>query len=158
MERRFIEEFATINEHFTKVFSELFGGGKAQPHTGGRIRRTGVRHRDRGTAAGQEAAKAVTALRRGAGADRHRHTLCHISGTSPRPFCVLDEIETALDDHNVEQFAQFLRDFSHQTQFVIITHRKGTMNSSHVLYGIAMEEKGVSKLVSVSLEDIPQAV
>ena len=157
MERRFIEEFAVINEHFTKVFSELFGGGKAQlvledlsdalecgieivaQPPGKKLQRLSL------LSGGERALTAIAIL---FAILRHK----------PTPFCVLDEIETALDDHNVERFAQFLRDFSHQTQFVIITHRKGTMNSSHVLYGIAMEEKGVSKMVSVSLEDIPQAV
>lgn len=157
MERRFVEEFAVINEHFTKVFSELFGGGKAQlvledatdalecgieivaQPPGKKLQRLSL------LSGGERALTAIAIL---FAILRHK----------PTPFCVLDEIETALDDHNVERFAQFLRDFSHQTQFVVITHRKGTMNSSHVLYGIAMEEKGVSKMVSVSLEDIPQAV
>jgi chromosome segregation protein len=69
----------------------------------------------------------------------------------PTPFCILDEIEAALDDSNVKRYAEFLKRFSINTQFIIITHRKGTMEVGDVLYGITMEEKGVSKIVSVDL-------
>ena len=69
----------------------------------------------------------------------------------PTPFCILDEIEAALDDANVNRYADFLRKFSEETQFIVITHRKGTMESSDILYGVTMEEKGISKIVSVDL-------
>ena len=69
----------------------------------------------------------------------------------PTPFCILDEIEAALDDANVNRYADFLRKFSEETQFIVITHRKGTMEASDILYGVTMEEKGVSKIVSVDL-------
>ena len=72
----------------------------------------------------------------------------------PAPFCMLDEIEAALDDVNVYRFAEFLKDFSTNSQFVIITHRKGTMEIADILYGVTMEEYGVSKIVSVKLEDV----
>lgn len=71
----------------------------------------------------------------------------------PVPFCVLDEVEAALDEANVARFASYLREFSQQTQFIVVTHRKGTMEEADVLYGVTMEEDGVSKLVSVRLED-----
>lgn len=71
----------------------------------------------------------------------------------PVPFCVLDEVEAALDDANVTRFAEYLREFSRTTQFIVVTHRKGTMEEADVLYGVTMEEDGVSKLVSVRLED-----
>ena len=71
----------------------------------------------------------------------------------PTPFCFLDEIEAALDDANIDNFAEYLRDYSKNTQFVVITHRKGTMERCDALYGVAMEEKGVSRMVSVKMGD-----
>jgi chromosome segregation protein len=71
----------------------------------------------------------------------------------PAPFCVLDEIDAALDDANVDRYAKFLKEFSKTTQFIIVTHRKGTMQVADCLYGVSMEESGVSKLISVKLED-----
>jgi chromosome segregation protein len=76
----------------------------------------------------------------------------------PVPFCVLDEVEAALDEANVHRFATYLRKFSTQTQFIVITHRKGTMEEADVLYGVTMQESGVSKLVSVRLEESKQYV
>ena len=71
----------------------------------------------------------------------------------PSPFCILDEIEAALDDANVKRFAQYLKKFSEDTQFIVITHRKGTMEAADVMYGVTMQEKGISKLISVNFED-----
>ncbi len=71
----------------------------------------------------------------------------------PSPFCILDEIEASLDDSNVQRFAQYIHRLSNSTQFVVISHRKGTMESADVLYGISMEESGVSKLLSVKLDE-----
>ncbi|HEX9026369.1 MAG TPA: hypothetical protein VF839_07885, partial [Clostridium sp.] len=71
----------------------------------------------------------------------------------PTPFCILDEIEAALDDANVYRYAEFLKIFSKNTQFIIITHRKGTMEVSDIIYGVTMEEKGISKVVSVDLSE-----
>ena len=71
----------------------------------------------------------------------------------PSPFCILDEIEAALDDANVKRYADYLKKFSGETQFIVITHRKGTMEAADVMYGITMQEKGVSKLISVNFTD-----
>ncbi|UUZ97295.1 hypothetical protein LJK87_15870 [Paenibacillus sp. P25] len=79
--------------------------------------------------------------------------LFSILRVKPVPFCVLDEVEAALDEANVARFAEYLREFSQQTQFIVVTHRKGTMEEADVLYGVTMEEGGVSKLVSVRLEE-----
>ena len=73
----------------------------------------------------------------------------------PTPFCILDEIEAALDDSNISNFADYLSEYAKTTQFVVVTHRKGTMESCDTLYGVAMEEKGVSRMVSVNLADYP---
>ena len=70
----------------------------------------------------------------------------------PTPFCILDEIEAALDDANVRRYAEFLSKFRDNTQFIVITHRKGTMEAADVMYGVTMEEKGISKIVSVDLD------
>lgn len=71
----------------------------------------------------------------------------------PSPFCILDEIEAALDDANVKRYADYLKKFSKDTQFIVITHRKGTMEAADVMYGVTMQEKGVSKMISVNFED-----
>ena len=71
----------------------------------------------------------------------------------PSPFCILDEIESALDDVNIERFARFIKEYAEKTQFIIISHRKGTMEAADVLYGVAMENKGVSRLMSVKVSD-----
>ena len=72
----------------------------------------------------------------------------------PSPFCILDEIEAALDEANVANFADYLKQYSHDTQFIVVTHRKGTMERCDALYGVAMEEKGVSRMVSVQLSEL----
>ncbi|HZJ83006.1 MAG TPA: AAA family ATPase, partial [Clostridia bacterium] len=152
MEEKFVEEFAIINRHFNKVFSQLFGGGKAELvledlndvlTSGIEIvaQPPGKKLQSISLLSGGE--KALTAI----------SILFAILETKPTPFCVLDEIEAALDESNVRSFGQFIRKFSENTQFVLITHRKGTMENSDVLYGVAMEEKGVSRMISVRLED-----
>ena len=77
-----------------------------------------------------------------------------IFGVNPAPFCVLDEIEAALDDVNVTRFAQYLRRISSETQFIVITHRRGTMEEADVLYGVTMQEQGVSRILTINLNDV----
>jgi chromosome segregation protein len=152
MRERFTKEFEIIDKHFNDVFSQLFGGGKAQLildnqddvlNCGIEIiaQPPGKKLQNLSLLSGGE--KALTAIA----------ILFAILRRKPTPFCVLDEIEAALDESNVNNFGNFLKKFSKNTQFVIITHRKGTMEVSDILYGISMEEKGVSKMVSVRLED-----
>ena len=76
----------------------------------------------------------------------------------PSPFCILDEIEAALDDANVGRYAQYLKKFAEETQFIVITHRKGTMEHADVLYGVTMQEKGISKLISVDFSEAEKSI
>ncbi len=150
MRKQFQEKFAAINEQFDIVFKELFGGGKADLEltededileAGIRINAQppGKKLQNMMQLSGGE--KALTAI----------SLLFAIQNLKPSPFCLLDEIEAALDDSNVKRFAKYLNKLSRETQFIIITHRRGTMAAADILYGITMQEKGVSTLVSVSL-------
>jgi len=157
MSRRFTSTFAEIRKHFTLVFSRLFGGGRAdltltepdQPLESGidiAAQPPGKKLQNLSLLSGGERALTAIAL------------LFAILHVKPVPFCVLDEVEAALDEANVTRFAEYLREFSQTTQFIVVTHRKGTMEEADVLYGVTMEEGGVSKLVSVRLEDMDEAV
>ncbi|WP_026692524.1 chromosome segregation protein SMC [Peribacillus kribbensis] len=157
MKRRFRASFYAIKEQFAEVFPALFGGGRAelkltQPedllHTGVEIvaQPPGKKLQNLGLLSGGERALTAIAL------------LFAILKVRPVPFCILDEVEAALDDANVYRFSHYLKRFSEETQFIVITHRKGTMEEADVLYGITMQESGVSKLVSVRLEDTKQFV
>ena len=154
MTTKFNTEFEKINKNFTEVFRELFGGGNAKlelldnendPLNAGVdiiVEPPGKKLQSITLMSGGE--KALTAIA----------ILFAILKLKAMPFCLLDEIEAALDDANVERFAKYLHRFSASTQFIVITHRKPTMELAHSLYGVTMEEKGVSKTVSVSLADV----
>ncbi len=150
MRIQFSEKFKAINEQFDVVFGELFGGGKADLEltenedileAGIRINAQppGKKLQNMMQLSGGE--KALTAI----------SLLFAIQNLKPSPFCLLDEIEAALDDSNVKRFAKYLNKLTKDTQFIVITHRRGTMASADILYGITMQEKGVSTLVSVNL-------
>ncbi|WHY58197.1 chromosome segregation protein SMC [Peribacillus simplex] len=152
MKRRFAETFYSIREEFEQVFKALFGGGRAELkltnpddllNTGVDIiaQPPGKKLQNLSLLSGGERALTAIAL------------LFSILKVRPVPFCILDEVEAALDEANVVRFSQFLRKFSRETQFIVITHRKGTMEEADVLYGITMQESGVSKLVSVRMEE-----
>ena len=152
MKRRFEETFEGIRFHFESVFQSLFGGGRAdlrltQPedllNTGVEIvaQPPGKKLQNLGLLSGGERALTAIAL------------LFSILKVRPVPFCILDEVEAALDEANVQRFSQYLKRYSAETQFIVITHRKGTMEEADVLYGVTMQESGVSKLVSVRLEE-----
>ncbi len=152
MTSRFDETFHAIRGHFQRVFRELFGGGSADlvltnPDdmlmTGVEIiaQPPGKKQQTLSLLSGGERALTAIAL------------LFAILNNRPVPFCVLDEVEAALDESNVVRYSQYLKKFSENTQFIVITHRKGTMEGADVLYGITMQESGISKLVSVKLQE-----
>ncbi|GAA0134115.1 chromosome segregation protein SMC [Paenibacillus sp. YSY-4.3] len=152
MSKRFKVTFDAIRREFGTVFTKLFGGGRADlvlidPDN---LLETGI------DVVAQPPGKKLQNLQLLSGGERALTAMAllfAILHVKPVPFCVLDEVEAALDEANVARFAQYLREFSEQTQFIVVTHRKGTMEEADVLYGVTMEEGGVSKLVSVKLED-----
>ena len=150
MKVQFKEKFAIINKNFNEVFVELFGGGKAELILEDeenilecgieiRVQPTGKKLQNMMLLSGGEKAFTAIAL------------LFAILKINPAPFCILDEIEAALDDVNVYRFAEYLKKFSKDTQFLVITHRKGTMEAADTVYGVTMEENGISKLLSIKL-------
>ncbi len=152
MRKQFEEQFEEIRTRFDHVFKELFGGGRGTLElteeediltAGIRIvaQPPGKKLQNMMQLSGGE--KALTAIA----------LLFAIQSLKPSPFCLLDEIEAALDDSNVSRYAEYLHKLTKDTQFIVITHRRGTMNAADILYGITMQEKGVSTLVSVSLLD-----
>ena len=151
MKIKFSEQFSIINKNFGEVFKELFGGGKAELRLEDEknilesgieisVQPPGKKLQNMMLLSGGERAFTAIAL------------LFAILEMNPAPFCVLDEIEAALDDVNVYRFAEYLKKFSNRSQFLVITHRKGTMEAADTVYGITMEEKGVSKLLSMSMK------
>ena len=151
----FVSEFDKIDHYFGQVFEEMFGGGKGQlvledrenPLTCGieiRVQPPGKQVKTITLLSGGEKAFVATAL------------YFAILKVRPTPFCLLDEIDAALDDRNVERFASYLHNLSKKTQFIVITHRRGTMEASDVLYGVTMQEQGVSKLLRLDLNQMEE--
>ena len=151
----FVEEFGKINRYFGETFEEMFGGGKGQliledpdtPLTCGieiRVQPPGKQVKTITLLSGGEKAFVATAL------------YFAILKVRPTPFCLLDEIDAALDDRNVERFASYLHNLAKKTQFIVITHRRGTMEAADVLYGVTMQEQGVSKLLRLDLNQMEQ--
>ena len=152
MKEKFVEEFYNISAKFSEVFKKLFNGGSGEIYLENEedalnsdieitVQPPGKKLSKISLLSGGE--KALTAIA----------LLFSILKTKPTPFCVLDEIESSLDDLNISRFSQYLKEFSKETQFIVITHRKGTMEYADTLYGATMEEKGVTKLVSLKLSD-----
>ncbi|MBP3684240.1 MAG: chromosome segregation protein SMC [Oscillospiraceae bacterium] len=151
----FVAEFNKIDHYFGQTFEEMFGGGKGQliledpenPLTCGieiRVQPPGKQVKTITLLSGGEKAFVATAL------------YFAILKVRPTPFCILDEIDAALDDRNVERFANYLHNLSKKTQFIVITHRRGTMEASDVLYGVTMQEQGVSKLLRLDLNQMEE--
>ncbi len=151
----FVSEFQKIDKFFGQVFEEMFGGGKGQlllenpeePLTCGieiRVQPPGKQVKTITLLSGGEKAFVAIAL------------YFAILKVRPTPFCMLDEIDAALDDRNVQRFATYLRNLSQKTQFIVITHRRGTMEASDVLYGVTMQEQGISKLLRLDLNQMEE--
>lgn len=153
MKEKFIKEFKNIKIKFNEVFKNLFYGGKADVYLENEDDALNSNIEIVAQPPGKKLNK-ITLLSGGEKALTAIALLFAILKTKPTPFCILDEIEAALDDANVYKFAKFLQEYSKETQFLVITHRKGTMEYVDTLYGTTMEEKGVTKLVSIKLSDI----
>ena len=149
----FKEQFALINEGFRQAFTDLFGGGKANleledPED---VLGCGIEIR------AQPPGKTVQNMSALSGGERALIAIAlyfAILKVRPTPFCVMDEIEAALDESNVVRYARYLRRISDKTQFIVITHRRGTMEEADVLYGVTMQEKGVSRMLTINLNDV----
>jgi len=152
MLEKFNTEFVKIQENFTKVFKELFGGGNAKlqllPSEDPLLAGVEIIAQPPG-----KVLQSITLLSGGEKTMTAIAILFAILKLKPMPFCFLDEIEAALDDANIDRYANYLKRFSNDTQFIVITHRKPTMEVVDALYGVTMEEKGVSKIVSVKLAE-----
>ena len=153
MREIFTDSFRAINENFGRVFAELFGGGEASLmlEDESNVLSSGIGIR---VAPPGKVIKNLEALSGGEQALVAISIYFAILAVNPAPFCILDEIEAALDDANVVRFAQYLRRVSDKTQFIVITHRRGTMEAANVLYGVTMQEDGVSKLLKLDLEQV----
>ena len=154
MEGIFTGQFDKLGGFFTETFSRLFGGGQAE-----------LRLTDESDPlncgieiVAQPPGKKLQLLSLLSGGERALTAIAILFAMlklKPTPFCILDEIEAALDDSNIANFVDYLDEYAKTTQFVVVTHRKGTMESCDSLYGVAMEERGVSRMVSVNLQDYP---
>ncbi len=156
MKKQFSEQFDVISSNFNQVFREMFGGGKAylKLSDSSDILESGIE------IIAQPPGKTMQNMLLLSGGERALTAIAilfAILKMKPSPFCVLDEIEAALDDANVKRFANYLRNFSKDTQFIVISHRKGTMEAADVLYGVTMQEKGISKVISVKFDDIKES-
>ena len=151
MKKQFKEKFEIINKNFGEVFCELFGGGKAEItlEDENNILECGININVQPPG---KKLQSMTLLSGGEKAFTAIALLFAILKVNPAPFCVLDEIEAALDDVNVNRYADFLKKFAGNTQFLVITHRKGTMEAADTVYGVTMEENGISKLLSMKLK------
>ena len=155
MQELFLQRFEKIRQHFSETFRSLFGGGSAeltlsQPED---VLTSGIE------IAVQPQGKIVAHLESLSGGEKALVAIAlyfAIMKVNPPPFCVLDEIEAALDDVNVDRFAGYLRGMNQNTQFIVITHRRGTMEEADVLYGVTMQDEGVSKLLELRASEMEQ--
>ena len=151
MRVQFAQKFEEIKKEFDKVFKELFGGGRGTIELveGDDILEAGI------VIISQPPGKKLQNMMQLSGGEKAFTAIAllfAILKINPAPFCVLDEIEAALDDVNVFRYAEYLKKFTEHTQFLVITHRKGTMEVADTVYGVTMEESGISKLLSMKLK------
>ena len=153
MVKQFKESFEIIRSHFDVVFKALFGGGSGRLSLSDpdnvlesgidiEVQPPGKKLQNMMALSGGEKALSAIAL------------LFSVLEVRPTPFCILDEVEAALDDNNVYRFADYIKKYSEKTQFIVVTHRRGTMESADIMYGVTMQEKGVSKLLKLKFEDL----
>lgn len=152
MQRQFSEHFQLINDNFKTVFSELFGGGMAELHLENPedVLACGIEIK------AQPPGKKLQSLLLLSGGERCLTAIAllfAILKLRPTPFCVLDEVEAALDDANVVRFSEYIRHYAEESQFILVTHRKGTMESADRLYGVTMQERGISRILSMQLSE-----
>lgn len=155
MQEHFEKQFAEINKSFGEVFKELFGGGRgrlylSQPDD---ILESGIEIEV------QLPGKGLQNINLYSGGEKSFIAIAllfAILRVKPAPFCILDEIDAALDDVNVSRFATYLKNYTDQSQFIVITHRRGTMEAANILYGVTMQERGVSKLLSLHIDDVSE--
>ena len=149
----FKESFKTINENFGRIFREMFGGGDAHLELSDpeNVLESGI---DITVAPPGKVIKNLAALSGGEQALVAISIYFAILAVNPAPFCILDEIEAALDDVNVLRYAQYLQRICDKTQFIVITHRRGTMEAADILYGVTMQEDGISKLLRLDLDNV----
>ncbi len=155
MKQQFAEQFAQISKNFNAVFRELFGGGQAtlslaDPDD---VLESGVEIEAQPPG---KKLQSLTLLSGGERAFTAIALLFAILKGRPTPFCILDEIEAALDDVNVYRYADYLKKYCGKTQFIVVTHRRGTMEAANILYGVTMQEKGVSKLLSLNIDEVTE--
>ena len=149
----FAEQFQLLNESFQETFLELFGGGKARLELEDEndILNCGIEIKVQPPG---KQLKTITLLSGGEKAFVAIALYFAILKVHPTPFCVMDEIEAALDEANVVRYARYMRRIAGKTQFIVITHRRGTMEEADVLYGVTMQEKGVSRILTINLNDM----
>ena len=153
MEEHFRKQFEEINKSFSHVFTELFGGGRGRLYLSepSDVMESGIEIE------AQLPGKSTQNLSLYSGGEKSFIAIAllfAILEVKPTPFCILDEIDAALDDVNVSRFATYLKNYLSETQFIVITHRRGTMEAANIMYGVTMQEKGVSKLLSLHIDDV----
>ncbi len=157
MKSDFLAAVEEIGVNFGQVFTELFGGGRAELRLSDpeNVLESGI---DINVAPPGKVIKNMSLLSGGEQAFVAIALYFAILKVNPTPFCILDEIEAALDEVNVDKFADYVKKYSDKTQFVIITHRRGTMEAAERLYGVTMHEKGISDVISIDVSEIEQKI